>query len=946
MASTGNYNKMRNIKKLGHDRATFYQRAGVLESKLCAPFIKALPLQRDTLNRLQDEFSNTGGLFTIVAPAGSGKTTLMAELAREATQVATLPIWINLDSDDNEPSIFAKYLISALYPLDSRAAEKELSMTNANPARDYDALFATVVSRLTSSALPVILFIDDFQVITHPSILKFWNRVVLHAPSTMRIVISSRSSLPIDLSRKRVSGTLYEIEQSNLNLNVGEIIHYMLQHHSIDLDLEYAEILHSSTEGWLAGLQLAALAIKKSDKNMNDVIRSFTGRDKNLADYLLHTVLKGQSEDDRNFLLFTSPLSRMCPKLCDHVTERSNSDDTLRSLEQMNHFIVPEDHERHWYRYHHLFGDFLKNELIKRHPGKLETICGRASIWWEEQGNLTEAIQYTLLSNNYNKASALIAEHAPEVAQSFGDHHTILDWLRRLPKAYHTSRPEVLLNHAWSRAFSRDLAKAQSLSSQVLDGIQNPEQYGWQLSDEEISEFSSLAKTVDAIAITCADELRGGIKRCDDLLLEISPSQSFITASLYNCQSYAMHSLNNYSASIKLATEAYNFGMIAGSSYALVWADFLSGISKVEQGKITSAQESAERALSNAGLNKKSNSYLYAMAEIINSEICIQQCKFNEIENNAKFGKVFSSAFGPLEPLLVSLRNDARREAWRGQLGNAIKILKQGQDMALGTNQPRLYYSLISEEIEILLRCNDLTAAIETCNRTNYLQINESPLPNDTIYIIREIVRISEARIKLAQGHYNESIKIINMLLNTIKAKKFVRTNTTQSLTALKCIALWKLDRKKEAARELDKCISTSAPENHAYPIVSAGDTILDILSEIQHQKAPIPRNEYSSAKQEFESRLVSVLKGEAIIDSEMTSDPKPMENDVVTELLTKREIEILRLVGAGLANTQIAQELIISESTTKWHLHNIYEKIDVTSRTAAAAKAHTLKLL
>ncbi|CAA0104191.1 HTH-type transcriptional regulator MalT [Zhongshania aliphaticivorans] len=931
---------------LGNGLSTFYRRAGVLESKLRAPFIKTPPLQREALGKLKDEFSCSGGLLTIVAPAGSGKTTLMADLATTELAHSTLVLWINLDDDDNEPSIFAKYLISVLYPLDRAAAEKELSMINANPSRDYDALLSTVVTRLTSSSLPVILFVDDFQTITHPSIIKFWNRVVLHAPSSMKIVISSRSCLPIDLSRKRVAGTLYEVEQTNLNLSVGEIIHYMLHHHTIDLDLEYAEILYDTTEGWLAGLQLAALAITKSNKDTGEVIRSFTGRDKDLADYLLHTVLKGQSEHDRNFLLLTSPLSRMCAPLCNYVMNITSSDETLVLLEQTNHFIVPEDRNRNWYRYHHLFGDFLKNELLKRQPGKFEAICAAAAAWWQSNGNLTEAIQYTLLSNNYVKAAALIAEHAPEVAQCFGDHHTILDWLRRLPEAYHTSRPEVLLNHAWSRAFSRDLTKAQALSKQVLEGLDKPDQYGWSLTNEEISEFRSLAKTVSAIAVTCTDELRDGIKQCDDLLVEINPTQSFITASLYNCQSYAMYALRNHDASIKLAAEAYNFGMQAGSSYALVWADFLAGLSKIEQGKISSARESAERALLNAGLNKKANSYLYAMAEIINSEICIQQCNFNEIENNAKFGKIFSSAFGPLEPLLVSLRNDARREAWCGQLGNAIKILKQGQDTALGTNQPRLYYSLIAEEIEILLRCDDLSAALETCKRTNFLDINESVLPSDALAIVRETVRIADARIKVSQGKYLDALKIINTLLNTIKAKKTTRTYTTQSLTALKAITLWKLNRKKEAARELDKCINTSAPENHAYPIVSAGDTVLEILYDIQSQKNTVRLSNAPSINQVFESRLINILKGEVVKSIEIDSDNKSVDTFAENESLTKREIEILRLVGSGLANTQLAQELIISESTVKWHLHNIYEKIGVKSRTAAAAKAHSLRLM
>lgn len=921
---------------------SLFDREKIFDSKLQPP-----SSSNEILSRLElfEHLASTAekiSLLTVIAPAGSGKTTLLTELFSVLETAGIAAYWLSLDAEDNEPVVFAKYLVTTLRSFDTAAADKELAFLKANPTRDFAAFFDSLLARIAGSGQKFAIFIDDFQHITHPGILRFWNRLIAHAPSTLRIVIASRTRTKLDLARKRVSGSLIELDQEDLNFNLEQLTTFMCKVHAIDLTPDLAQLLHNSTEGWVAGLQLAALAIGNQGEDPGPLIRNFSGRDKDLTEYLIQTVLDTQSTEAKAFLLQTSTLIKLSSELCDAVTHSNSGAGMLEYLERSNLFIVPLDRERKWFRYHHLFAEFLQNELKRNNEENYSMVCERAATWYEEKGQITEAIQYCLSGGKFDKATNLIAERAPEVAQYLGDHYTILDWMRRLPEKYHDKRPELLLNHAWSRAFSRDLDAAISLSDDVLRGLDPESEMRWQVTDKEAQQFRWLARIIQAIANICADELQDGLVHCQDVRKDLPDDEPFFIASIFNSMSYCHFARREHADGAKIASQAYIHGTKAQSVYAKAWADFLSTINNVDLGRINAASESAQRAASSVGDQTDANTYVFGIAALAAAEVEAQRCNFPLVEQSLQGGKGFSSVFGPLEPLLVALRNEARLKAWKGELGAAKKILKQGQDTALGTNQPRLYFTLVAEEIDLELRFDDIDSARQILRQTNILDVKNPLLTKDIQPTVLELGRISEAKLKIAEEHYDDALRTLSLLAKSINLKE--RVALTLSLHSLRSIALWKIGRENEAVRELDRALSLAAPEDHALPIVSAGNAILEILDNIRARRTDGYVGEEQTCKHNFESKLIAFLRG-----GKPESPDHQQEMDDGRELLeaiTDRELELLRLIGAGLDNKQLADELLISVSTVKWHLHNVYGKIGVKSRTAAAAHARRMSLI
>lgn len=915
----------------------------ILETKIKPPSIRAEALTRNQLSQRAVCDSSGTGLLTIIASAGSGKSTLMAELFSTSEKNSKHCCWLSLDEDDNESSVFYKYLIASIYNLDPASATRELAFLKANPSKNYNSLFDSLLARIISIRSNFVLFVDDFQFINNPDIVRFWNKLIANTPDNMCVVIASRNSLPLDLSRRQVSGLITEVKQEKLNLSAVEIVHYLRSVHNIECSVESAEALHRTTEGWVAGVQLAALAMSNSRESVDTFIDGFTGKDKSLTEYLLKTVLGGLPSEVREFLLLTSPLIRFSASLCNHISQLNNGHAMLDYLDKSNLFIVSEDRDAVWYRYHHLFADFLRSELKKVNPAKYKEICINAAKWCENEGMLTESIQYYLTSKSFEKAADLITTRAPDFALLRGDHYTVLDWMRRLPAEYHANRPRLLLVHAWSSAFSRDPENAVDLCRKVLAGLEDPSLFLWSLSDVEKKECFWRAKSTEAIAIVCADELVNSVELCEGALKEIPSTEFFNISSIHNCLGYALLGLREYQKSVYHAAEGYKFSIKAGSNYASLWAEFVEGVANIEMGKLRVAYESASKASYKAGPIDDNNIYLCAMADFIHTDINVQKCNFNLVKRNSYYSRSFLALYGPVEPLLLAFRNEARQLAWAGNLDQARQVLHQGQETALITHQPRLHFGLIAEEIELQIWDNQIVSAKETILRNDFFNINTEGVPKELVPAFEEAAQIILARLYIAENKADEAYKIIVKLINFTQLKYSESIRQLYVLKTMKAVALWQLGRKKESARELDKVMVAASLEDHAYPILVSGQRVLPILQELQVKRIGSVSNEELNVKYEFIDRLIQLLNGGA---QDVVNDGKANRLEGESGELTNREVDILKLVGAGMNNNDIARELMLSIATVKWHLHNIYQKVNVRSRTAAAAYARKINLI
>ncbi|TAM09138.1 MAG: hypothetical protein EPN72_02790 [Nevskiaceae bacterium] len=911
--------------------------ADLVETKLVPPSPDPRSIRREPL--VTSSGDGWHQVTAIVAPAGSGKSTLMAQMVTAFGATGLPSCWLSLDAEDNDPATFAIYFISAQNRIDPGFAHDELIALEANPVRDFDQLFNRLLGRLTVSETSRAIFLDDFQHLSDKHILRFLDKLIVRSPHGLHLVIASRAILPLQLVRLRVAGRLAEIGPDKLNFNRDQTERFLKFYHGLELAPLELDALLSSTEGWPAGVQLVALALHQHSGSADKLIRAFSNRDGDLMRYLAENVLRNQTEDVRRFLLHSSPLRRMCAELCRAATEQDNAEACLHYLGQANLFLISLDREGIWFRYHHLFGDFLKREFRRADPEAYRETCRRAADWCEDHGEPTEAIRYTLESGNHHAAAKIIARHALRTSMYQGDHYTMLGWLRRLPLEYHDQYPEIMLAHAWSLAFSRDTAQAITITQHTLSLLKEER---WKLLSAERDQLELLTLNTEAAALACADAIKDCLERASDLRNKVSKDQSFVIATLSNCLGYGHFVKRDFSRSRTAAIDAHQYGHRANAAYLSAWGDFLHGLADVELGQLSEAQNlcrSVQRDSEALALGQKS--YIAGLSALLDTEIAIQRYDFKHANESIAVGRMFKEIYGPVEPQLVATRCEARLLAGGGKLDEARVVLQEGQDDALREHYPRLCLALGIEEVLLQLNSDDLPGAIETSHRWHLRDLPSRVSIREPLWSGQyNMLRLVEARFRLAESNYSGALRILTQLKQAPDAE--TRGGFFMAATAYRAIAYWGCGRRQEAVRELDKALAAAAAEFHTWPLVSAGPALEPIIELLAERRAESDVSPETLPRLSLQNWLLSQIRGEAKVHlaAHQTASVAAAENSTAIEMLTAREMELLRLLQAGLNNHRLADALFLSESTVKWHLHNIYAKLEVSSRGEAVARA------
>lgn len=914
---------------------------GLIASKLVPPPRDSRAISRgDFISKVLEELPRSR-VIRIVAPAGSGKSSLMTELRHGFDQQNIPACWIGLDAEDNDPATFALYFISALDAIEPGFARDELTALGANPVRDFDSLFTRLRKRLSTRTSPGAIFLDDFQHLTDPRILRFFNRLLVHLPHDLSLIIASRHRQPLDLAKLLVAGRVTEIGQEDLNFDQAETELFLRRYHQLHLSGTDLRSLFESTEGWPTGVQLAALALRRHRGPASELIRTFSGRDRDLTSYLVESVIRAQPENVRAFLLRTSPLRRMCAELCEATTQQDDARSMLDYIGQANLFLIALDGEGQWYRYHHLFAEFLQNQFKTTDPAEYRDVCFRAAKWCEANGQPTEAIRYALDAAHFELAADLIARHAMRASLFRGDHYTVRDWMRILPAAFHTRRPEILLSHAWSCAFSRDTTHAMEISQQAIDALSVEDPIPWGLSEPERDRWLQWAFTVQAATKACSDDIDDCVTRATDLFSKVSQSDPFLIATLSNCLSYGYFALRKFERSREYALLAHEHGHRADAAYLSGWGDFLHGLIDVESGHLQAAISLGQRVKRDSrGLGLGQKGYVAGLSALLDAEIAVQRCDFDRASAHIDVGRAFKEIFGPVEPQLVALRCEARLHAFQNRLDLAIQVLEEGQDAALREQHRRLYLSLAMEEASLKLTAGDITGAAATARRTRLL--DPDGVDDVLIQAQRNLVRLMDARFKLAYGDAKSAARILTSLQQARGAE--IAGAFFLSVTTHRAIALWELGQKSDAVRQLDRALVDAAPEFHAYPIISAGRSLLPLMDYLSERRTEAPTHALEPLLA-LQGWLTSTLRGESGAQRSRR-DAEATSTTPAVEPLTPREVDLVRLLHSGLSNQKIATALLLTVPTVKWHLHNVYGKLGVGTRGAAVATAVQMGLI
>ena len=417
----------------------------LVKTRLHAPRTRPNLVERPRLHKILDR--GEGRKLTLVsAPAGFGKTTLLVEWLVERSGNGRSGVWLSLDGSDNDPARFLSYLLGALQNVMEGIGEGVLALLRVPELPLLETLVGALINELAASGREVTVFLDDYHLIdarpVHAAVSFFLEQL----PENVDLVIASRTDPPLPLSRLRVRDQVTEIKAADLRFTSEEAAAFLRDVMGLPLSAEDIAALEVATEGWAAALQLAALSMRDR-RDASGFVESFSGSNRHVLDFLAEEVLERQTEDVREFLLRTSVLERMSAPLCDALIGRDDGQEMLERLEGENLFVVPLDDERRWYRYHHLFRDFLRGRLMRERSESASELHLRASGWYEKNGHLAEAIGHALSAPDHDLASQLI-EESVEGAVERGEGATALRWLEALPTKAKRLRPRLFVEHA------------------------------------------------------------------------------------------------------------------------------------------------------------------------------------------------------------------------------------------------------------------------------------------------------------------------------------------------------------------------------------------------------------------------------------------------------------------------------------------------------------------
>jgi LuxR family maltose regulon positive regulatory protein len=418
----------------------------ILETKIHIPAPPHHYVPRRQLLQQMDAGLGSGHrLLLVSAPAGFGKTTLLSAWISHSTYQSA---WLTLERRENDPAAFLAYLVAALQRLDPALGEDILVMLGAPQPPTLETALTTLINQLASLGGPTVIALDDYHQITNPAIHNAIDFFLEHLPVRAHLVIGSRADPPLPLARLRARGQMTELRTANLRFSSAETGLFLNGVMQLGLSADQIDVLEARTEGWAAGLQMAALSLRGRE-DTDSFIRSFSGSHRFIIDFLSEEVLGSLPEQLQTFLLDTSVLRRLCGPLCEAVTRQKGSQETLETLETSNLFLMPLDDRRTWYRYHNLFADVMESRLRRLHPDKVGGLHRRAAAWLREHDLPGEALEHALAANDPKLAAGIVEDQALAQLRA-GSLSTLLGWLARLPPESILARPQLSIASAWA----------------------------------------------------------------------------------------------------------------------------------------------------------------------------------------------------------------------------------------------------------------------------------------------------------------------------------------------------------------------------------------------------------------------------------------------------------------------------------------------------------------
>lgn len=919
----------------------------------------------------------TGKLTLIAAPAGFGKSTLLSQwigameeaqhpaAQHSVAQGAPMPTfcWLTLEENDNDPVRFWLYFFAALqakHPELSADTTALLQSPDPPPIETVLTIFLNELHAWATTIPAIVLILEDYHVITTPAIQQSLTFLLDHLPPTLHLMISTRADPPLPLGRLRARGELTEIRADDLRFTEAEAALFLNERMGLQLSPAEVHLLAARTEGWIVGLQLAALSMQ-GQEDKGAFLHSFSGGHRYILNYLIEEVLNQQPRAIQTFLLYTSILPRLSAALCDAVIGADapaagtdappgpNSQALLEQIAQANLFLVPLDDLGQWYRYHQLFAEVLQYRLRQRQTARLPTLHRRASAWYAQQGYLADAIHHALLAGAFAEAAELIERIWPVLWEQ-GAIATLFAWMQALPADSAVAlwgRPTLYVSYAWGLALTGQMAAAEAALRQVEATLQQA------VGETGVERQTLLGRAAALRALIAAR--RGLPAEAASLAaqaLALIPADAPMRGDAYYTLGLAQQQQGCLAAAFQTYEAAAQLSIAANHTFLAIAAQYHEARILMAQGALQQAAATYRQVLHVAAQAKKQLPVV-GLAHIGYGEILYQWHDLPAAAQQVGIGLAFSPrrdityTDGPLHRFSIL----ARIRQALGDVAGALAAVDLAKETAQQTGIALDVERAAALEALIQLRLDNYARAAQWAEA--YAQRHPAA---EQITYLHEFEMLVFVRLLLAQERTSAALTRLTAWLPTVEAAQ--RQGSVIELYALQTLALRLAGQVEQARDALTHALTLAAPEGYIRLFVDEGApmrlAILDFRFWITNQPnssqpdlllysdkllkaftAPTPPPDEPSSLVTTEIQSLSWQEQKSKIQNRF----EPLEP------LTDREFEVLRLVAAGLSNAAIAEQLVVSVGTVKTHLKHIFGKLAVESRTQAVAQARALEL-
>ncbi|MBN2085567.1 MAG: AAA family ATPase [Anaerolineales bacterium] len=905
----------------------------LLLTKISVPAARPRILPRA---RLMDMLGIDSGadLILVCAPAGYGKTTLLAEWARTEIQKGIAVAWYALDPSDDSPVSFGSYLVAGLMQALGPNCELEqiAQLLRSSPELDLQRILPHVINAVASDGRECMMILDDFQWIGSPSIHSSIAFLLEHLPDSMRLAIGSRSDPPLPLARLRARGKLLEIRADSLNFTRDESARFLNEVMRLELPAEWISVLEDRTEGWIAGLQLAALSLS-GRPDPERLISSFSGSHRYLVDYLLEEVLARQPEPVQSFLLSTSILDRMCAPLCDAVVEQaSGGAAVLERLDQENLFIVALDAEVRWYRYHHLFRDFLQARLEKTLPERVTALHRAACRWYSREGYRREAVRHALLTRDWEYAANVVEQYGVSMMMQ-GEASTVYEWCEAFPEAVMRDHPVIGIFqcNAWLIGYrQKNRPKIEERLRQIDQAVSGME--AGPVTRILLGQAATIRVFLEARTLDPAVDPRKQFsiaQKTLGLLSDDDPARSAVALTI----GYAQMALHDAQAGFQAMERARELSIPCRNFIGFVDAVFHQARLAHVQGDLRLAESICRQGRIDLDAMLSGSNREFPAAgclDVASGCLSLERNRLGEAERQLLHG-LDLIGWG-LDPhfLMAACVGLFRLREVQGRSGEALQYLSRLEDewpdIKFCTQGLRIMHTLREGTASA-----DNLADADRWTRSFPLPLNGEgilpgmgPLGAAEAYYLAYLARV---RVAMATDRNGDALSYLERQLDLASTHGLAQR--VIELSVFEALAAQGEGGGRRVWDALERALA-AAPEELCVRSFDQGPDSIRLL------QAALKRGMHH----EKIGRILAEIEADPSDATDRGSGGK------LPNPLSDRELEVLHLLARGMSNQEIARKLVITVGTVKSHVNHILEKLNARNRTEAVARARDLGLL